>query len=109
MSKFNANGNEVFTRYQFPGLGECVTLLTFRQKLGEASVEEGGEQTTHYGWWPNHQLPQGSIDAYIPDIGDTLTIGAPTFWGAPENYTFTLLRVNHGTFRVIKCDPYVSL
>ena len=98
-----------FTRYQFPAKGAFVSLLTLRQKIGEASIEENGEDATYYGWWPNGELPSKPTDEYIPPIGGTITLAAPTFWGGPGDYSFTLSRVKYNVFEVVEADDCVSL
>lgn len=97
----------VFTRYHFPDVGCAVSLLTLRQKLGEASVVEEIENqdddettTTYYGWWPNGKLPEGKPEAHIPKVGESIELMAPSFWGESE-YNFKLFRKNHNMFVVV--------
>lgn len=102
-----------FTRYQFPEFGNQVSLLTLRQKIGEASVvdehhivdgvETEDFDTVYYGWWPNGKLPEGKPEQYIPEIGGSICLSAPDFWGR-YMYEFTLTRMKHNTFVVTRCE-----
>lgn len=101
-----------FTRYHFPDVGAAVSLLTLRQKLGEAEVvweEHGGSsgQHTYYGWWLVGEEIEGSprkdqnISDLIPEIGGTIDLVAPPFWWGPSLYRFKLFRKNHNMFVVV--------
>lgn len=101
-----------FTRYHFPDVGCAVSLLTLRQKLGEAEVvweEQGGSdpQQVHYGWWLANEEIKGSprkdqnISDLIPEIGGTIELVAPPFWWGPDLYYFRLFRKNYSTFVVV--------
>lgn len=103
----------VFTRYHFPDVGNAVSLLTLRQKLGSAEVVEeienqDDEETTtvYYGWWLEGEKIEGSprrnqnISELIPEVGGSINLTAPSFWGESE-YNFKLFRKNHNVFVVV--------